>query len=262
MLRYLKLYTYFVKFSVSRAMEFRLDFFFRIVMDTMYYVVNILFYKIVFIHTNVLAGWTEPQVMIFISGALIIDAIQMTVISNNMYWLPMMVNKGDLDYYLVRPVSSLFFVSLRDFAVNSFLNLFIAVGILIWSALHYPGPFGAGRVLLYLFLLMIGSLIYFCVRVLFVLPVFWTHSARGMDMVFWPLTRFMERPDRIFTGWVRKLLLTVLPFAVMSSVPARLVIDGFEIKTAVNLALVTAVFFILLINVWNYALKNYSSASS
>ena len=45
-----------------------------------------------------------------------------------MWWLPMLINRGDLDYYLVRPVSTLFFVSFRDFAANSFVNLVIATG--------------------------------------------------------------------------------------------------------------------------------------
>ena len=39
-MRYLRLYLYFLRFSFSRAMEFRLDFYFRILMDVAFYVVN------------------------------------------------------------------------------------------------------------------------------------------------------------------------------------------------------------------------------
>ena len=35
MIRYLRLYGYFLRFSFSRAMEFRFDFFFRIFMDSL-----------------------------------------------------------------------------------------------------------------------------------------------------------------------------------------------------------------------------------
>ncbi|MCB0385330.1 MAG: hypothetical protein KDD43_08040, partial [Bdellovibrionales bacterium] len=68
MIRYLRLYMYFLRFSFSRAMEFRIDFFFRIFMDLIFYIVNILFFKVIFIHSDLLAGWTEPQVFIFVSG--------------------------------------------------------------------------------------------------------------------------------------------------------------------------------------------------
>lgn len=57
----------------------------------------------------------------------------MTLFSNNLWWLSTYVNRGDLDYYLVRPVSSLFFVSLRDFAANSFVNLLMACSLLAWT---------------------------------------------------------------------------------------------------------------------------------
>jgi len=130
MSRYLRLYLQFLKFSFSRSLEYRMDFWFRIVMDCMFYLVELAFFTILYQHTDMLGGWNYDQILIFVSGFLVIDAIHMTVFSNNMWWMPILVNKGDLDYYVVRPVSSLFFLSLRDFAANSFLNLLIASGIL------------------------------------------------------------------------------------------------------------------------------------
>ncbi|HEX4926103.1 MAG TPA: ABC-2 family transporter protein, partial [Bdellovibrionales bacterium] len=102
MMRYARLYAYFLRFSFSRSMEFRLDFTFRIIMDLLYYVVQIVFYKVIFLNTPGLAGWNEGQIMIFVSGYLIVDALNMTLFSNNLWWLPTYVNRGDLDYYLVR----------------------------------------------------------------------------------------------------------------------------------------------------------------
>ena len=60
-------------------MEFRLDFFFKIIMDCMFYVVNLGFYKILFLTTPILAGWSEDQTMVFVSSYLLVDALHMTV---------------------------------------------------------------------------------------------------------------------------------------------------------------------------------------
>ena len=122
MWRYLRLYLNFLRFSFSRAMEFRVDFFFRVGMDTIWYAIHLTFFTVLFRHTGLLGGWDFDQCLIFAASLFVADAIQMTVFSNNMWWLPIYVNKGDLDYYLVRPVSSLFFLSVRDFAANSFLR--------------------------------------------------------------------------------------------------------------------------------------------
>ncbi len=108
MFRYIKLYAHFLRFSFSRAMEFRFDFFFRIFMDILYYGINIGFYKIIFSHTTALAGWNEPQTMVFVAGFLVVDAINMTVFANNLWMITDYINKGELDYYLLRPVMKLF----------------------------------------------------------------------------------------------------------------------------------------------------------
>lgn len=262
LVRYARLYGYFVRFSVSRALEFRFDFFFRIGMDLVYYAVNLAFFKILFLHTSEVAGWTEPQVMIFISGALVVDAIQMTIFSNNMWMFPLLVNRGDLDYYLVRPVSTLFFVSLRDFAVNSFVNLVAALGILGWAVARYPGPVHAGQLAFLVALLFGGAVLHFLVKLIFLLPVFWSHSGRGFEQVFWGMTKMMERPDRIFTGWVRRTLVTILPFSIMASFPARLFIEGFDSSIFIHFSLILVLFGIAAIAFWRHALGAYSSASS
>ncbi|MFW5774844.1 MAG: ABC transporter permease [Chitinivibrionales bacterium] len=262
MLRYLRLYGYFLRFSFSRAMEFRVDFFFRIFMDLLFYAINIGFYKVIFLHTSVLGGWSEEQIMVFIAGFLLLDALGMTILSNNLWFLPLYVNNGDLDYYLVRPVSSLFFLSFRDFAANSFVNLLVSFVILYWALYQYGGPVTFSEVLFFIFLIGVGFILRYFVRMMMVIPVFWLHQGRGLELVFWHLTRFIERPDRIYTGLTRVILTTVLPFALMASYPARLFLEPFRWTTFLHLLSVTTVFGALVLVFWRAGLRAYSSASS
>ena len=48
MLRYFRLYGNFVRFSVSRALEFRFDFFFRFGMDVIWYAVQFAFFSVIY----------------------------------------------------------------------------------------------------------------------------------------------------------------------------------------------------------------------
>lgn len=260
--RYLRLYLYFLRFSFSRAMEFRLDFFFRIIMDIFYYGINIGFYQVVFLHTDILGGWEMDQMLIFISGFLIIDAISMTVFANNLWLLQDFINKGDLDYYLVRPVSSLFFLSLRDFAANSFVNLIMAWGIMIWALIRYPHPLPLTSIILFVMLILLGAILRYFVRMLFIIPTFWFHSANGFDIIFFYFNRFIERPDRIFHGIMRFVLTTVLPFSVMASFPARILFESFNPWLLVHFLGIIVIFFLLVIWFWRKGLRAYSSASS
>ncbi len=262
MLRYLRLYGYFLRFSFSRAMEFRVDFFFRIFMDVLFYLVNIAFYRIIYTHTEILGGWSEDQVMVFVGCYLLQDAISMTVLANNLWFLPQLINRGDLDYYLARPVSSLFFLSLRDFAANSFVNLLMAVLLLGYFIGQYDGPVTAGGVLLLMVFLLIGLTLRYAMRMLTIIPVFWWHSGRGLETMFYNMTRFLERPDRIFSGWIRRVLTSILPFALIASFPARLFLEVFDVSLLVHMLTVTVIFCTFMGWLWRAGLRAYSSASS
>ncbi len=262
MRRYLRLYACFVRFSASRSLEFRLDFFFRVFMDLAYYAVALAFFHILFLQIPLLAGWNLHQMRVFVAAYIVIDAVHMTVFSDNLWLIPNLINQGDLDYYLVRPVSSLFFVSLRSFAFNSFLNLACAAGIATWALATYPAPLGPGRLLAFAALLLAGSLLYYCVHLLTILPAFWTHSGQALHGLFYNLTRFMERPDRIYRGWARLLLTVALPFGLMASFPTRLLLEPFDIWVLGQLLGVLATFACITLWVWNRGVRAYASASS
>lgn len=262
MIRYLRLYAHFLRFSFSKAMEFRVDFFFRILMDIIYYTVNILFFKVLYLHTPLLAGWDEQQIMIFVSSYIMVDAISMTVFSSNMWWLPFLINKGELDFHLIRPVSPLFFLSFKEFSANSFMNLILAVAIFIYSLVGYEKPYTMAEVLLLVTLIINGTLIYYCCQMLMILPVFWTQSSKGFMDLFFSMGIAMERPDRIFKGWLRVLFTIFLPFALIASFPARLFIEKFDWMTFLHLASVSCALWGVMLLIWRKGLRAYSSASS
>jgi ABC-2 type transport system permease protein len=262
MRRYLRLYLHFVRFSFSKALEFRVDFFFRVAMDIIYYLVNIAIFQVIFLHTNLVAGWNLEQMMIFVACYLLVDAINMTIFSTNMWWLPYYINKGDLDYYLIRPVSPLFFLSLREFSANSFLNLLMAIGIFIFSISSYGHQWKLEDLFVLILLLINGSLIYYLIQMLTIIPAFWTQSTRGFIDLFYTLGLAMERPDRIFKGWTRILFTVILPFSLIASFPARYFIDGLDKSSMFHLVFVSFTLWIVVICCWRTGLKNYSSASS
>jgi ABC-2 type transport system permease protein len=262
MKRYLRLYLRFLSFSFSRALEFRLDFFFRIWMDLVWNAVNFGFFWVIYQHVPLLGGWTFDQMLVFIGGVFFTDGIHMTVFSSNMWWLPIFINKGDLDYHLTRPVSPLFFVSLREFAANSFVNLLVASGILVWALARFPGHFGFRSVLVYLALLFVGVLLHYALNMIFLIPTFWMHTSSGLREIFFQMEQYTTRPYGIFTGWVARTLISILPFALIVSFPTRALFEGLSGKLAFHMLAVTAAAFVVMKVLWMAGIRAYASASS
>jgi ABC-2 type transport system permease protein len=261
-MRYLRLYLHFLKFSFSKAMQFRLDFSFRIFMDAIYYVVQFAFFNVIFLHTNLLGGWTIEQLRIFIASYLLVDALHMTIFANNCWWLPIYINRGDLDSYLTKPVSSLFFLSLRDFAANSFVNVILAIGIFIWALTTYSGTFTAAKLFMFIMLILNGCFIYYLIHLLFIIPTFWSGSPRGFSDVFFAVMHTMERPHKIFTGAMRGFVTFILPFAMCASMPAEFLFSPNSWGIVGQILLVTFTLFLIVLFLWSRGLRSYSSASS
>jgi ABC-2 type transport system permease protein len=95
-----------------------------------------------------------------------------------------------------------------------------------------------------------------------ILPVFWTHSARGFVDLFYTLGLAMERPHRIYRGFLKVLFTTLLPFALIASFPVKIFLEGADVETMLHLLSVTIAFCFILNFVWGRGLRNYSSASS
>ncbi len=262
MSRYVRLYLHFLRFSFSRAMAFRVDFLFRVVMDILYYVVNLAFFAVIYRHTSLLGGWTLDETLVFVCAFLWADAFYMTVFSTNFWWLPIAINRGDLDYHLMRPVSSLFILTLREFAANSFLNLLIATGLVWWSLARYPGTLDPVRILVFLILLLVGSLMFALLRVIFIIPIFWMHNGRGLDEVTWSLSNLAHRPHQIYHPVVRAILLSVLPLAFIASVPAHALLQGLTVGGALHVVGVFVGLFVTALLLWRRGLRAYASASS
>lgn len=262
MLRYIRLYLHCLRFSLSKALEFRLNFWTRMAMDTVYYLTGLAFFKLLYLHTPTLGDWSEEQAMIFISACFVVDALQMTIIAENMWQIPVLVNSGQLDYFLIRPVSSLFFLSFRDFSVSSMVNLCMAVSLLVWFILQSSASFSPANVALFALFLGGGFFFWYALRLLFIIPVFWLHSGRGLESLFWRVEPLFERPDSVFRGAARLVLTTVLPFLLIASFPTRVLFEGPRAEIVFWMLGILALTALFLRFIWAKALAAYSSASS
>ena len=73
------------------------------------------------------------------------------------------------------------------------------------------------------------------------------------------------RPDSIYSGFIRKILFTILPMALVASVPARLLLNGLTYQNQKYLicqVIVVIVLFLISRLIWTIGLKRYESAQS
>ena len=107
-----------------------------------------------------------------------------------------------------------------------------------------------------------GVFLFYTLSMLSVIPVFWLHATSGVRDSFWSLQRFSQRPHTMYPNWMRRLLLSFLPFAFIASMPVTALFEGPSAQLVLHTGAVVGTAFALMLWAWRRGLRAYASASS
>lgn len=248
--------------SVIREMEFRTNFFLGIIRQLLWFVAFLVFIDTIFNQTNSLAGWSQPQVLVVLALSRVIEGLMHMFFIDNWMLFTRTVNKGEFDYYLLKPVSVQFFTAFKNFKFDNIGNVVAGAVLLVYAlakqqyAVSIPdiGLFivlaAAGIAVYYALLVTVASLVFKVER----LEALWGFNALFSE----PLTV----PFDVFPGSARIVLTYLVPIAFTVFVPAQ-ALTGRLAWWQVPVALLVAAIFLTIANLaWQAGLKRYSSASS
>ncbi|MDH4468074.1 MAG: ABC-2 family transporter protein [Bacteriovoracaceae bacterium] len=260
--KYSRIYWQFLRISFSKAASFRFDFYFRTIMDIFYYASIILFFDVIYGHTATLGGWNQSQMHIFLASYFVLDSLDMTIFSTNLWWLPLHINRGDLDLYLTKPINSLFYLGLKEFQVGSLINVFFSYALFLYFWLSSQVGLTFLDLMIHHLLLINALFLFNFVRIFFIISAFWSGSPRGIDELFIGFTRFLNYPEQIYPNWLRKIMVSIIPFSFMISIPHQIIFGQKSVIWIFISIAVTLFFGWLATCLWKMGLSKYSSASS
>ena len=104
--RYFFLWKSFFSNSLTRDMEFKANFIGGIIVDFIFYGTHFFFFSIIFSYVDSLLEFTQHDVMIFLIITFLSDTFMMMFFSGNLMKLNQLIIKGDLDFFLLKPISS------------------------------------------------------------------------------------------------------------------------------------------------------------
>ena len=261
--RYIKVWFAFFRNTLSRDMEFKMNFIFEIFIDAVYYGALFFFFHIIFQFTDSLGDFSKDAVVIFLITLYISDLLYVFFLGGNVFEVNNKVKSGDLDYILLKPINSQFFISCRYVTTNALISLTILIGLLIRLTYIYHGD----QILIinfvfYIFSIILGIFIFYSVEFIISCLAFWFRNFSYAGWLASELTKYSRRPDSIYRSWFRKTLFTIFPMAMICSVPSRILLFGPNISLLVLQFFIALCFLLLTIVVWKRGLLRYESASS
>lgn len=263
--KYIEIYKGFFKASLVADLEFRFNFFLLICAEFVWYATQLVIYEVLYRHTNLIGGWGQEQMRVFMFLALFVDSIYMILWDSNFTKFNDDVRKGQLDLLLTKPVNSMFMTSSQKISISHIPCFFVTLSGLIWSLSQLP-DFQWVKILWLFIVIPSGLTVIFCGRFSLNATALLFTRADFLQYVWYSLFRLGLRPDGIyaslFNGALRKVLIFILPFAMIASIPTRFLLEPLQPTLLLWALCMPVILFYLTNKYWQYCLKNYTSASS
>ncbi len=261
-MRYLRLYRAFVINCVSRAMEFRAQFFAGIVGYLIWTGVSLLFIDIVFGQVGAVRGWSRDEMWVLYGTFVILESFCYGALGPNMWRFSGGVRDGTLDLALTKPVSTQFFVSARYLDLNGCLNSLGGLALIfvgLSRAGHWPSPLEWS---LWGLLLVCGFIMSYAIWFVCVTLAIWAVKLEGISVVFDPMMQMARFPIQIYPARALTFLTVVLPIAFLTTFPTQALMGRGDLPTLLGALALSSTFLWVSHRFFIFALRFYGSASS
>lgn len=262
MRRYLSLLALFARSSLQVALEYRANFVVSLLQSSFWLVWGVVGTLVFFRFAGTLGGWTLPQVLLVVGLFRIFEGVIDGVMRPNITRIVEHIQKGTLDFVLLKPVDSQFMASLRQLnlmTIPDFLVGAALIGYGLWAERHLPSPL---ELLAFAGLLVCGTLIAYSLWMLLTTTAFWLVRVENIAELLTAIYETGRFPVSAFGTAIRIALTFVVPIAFLTTFPAAALLGTLE---PIYLALAPLMAGLLLLAsraYWRFALRSYTSASS
>jgi ABC-2 type transport system permease protein len=260
MQRYFKILRLFWTTAIAAELEYRLNFLIA-TFTSIANLVGSLFGLFLFYRTGyTFQGWNWQEATIVLGLFTFLQGFSATFLVPNLNDIVKQVEEGTLDFVLLKPISSQFWLSTKTISPWGLPDLFFGIILIIYAGrnlgltwYNYVAsltPLGFGIVILYSLWFILGATSIWFVKVYNV-----TEVLRG-------LLEAGRYPMSAYPAVYRIFFTFVVPVAFLTTVPAQAMLNRSEMTWILGAILLAGLLFGFSILFWRFALRFYTSASS
>lgn len=258
--RYLRVLRLFWEVAIAAELEYRLNFVIA-TFSSLTALGGNLFGLFLFYRTGYeFQGWQWQEALVVLGVFTMLQGFAATFLSPNLNRIVKHVQEGTLDFVLLKPISSQFWLSARTISPWGFPDLVLGATMVIYAGnqlglglgnyLAAVGPLALGFMSLYSLWFMLGATSIWFVKIYNVTEVLRSFLEAG---------RF---PIVAYPAAFRIFFTFVIPVAFLTTVPAQIFLNRIDYAWLAGACLLALGLFQLSRLFWRFALRFYTSASS
>lgn len=261
-MRYFNLLGIFYRFSFLKELEYRVNFLTNVVMSFFWMAWGILSATIFFQHRATVGDWTYNEVLMVIGLFSLFTGVIEAFFRPNVSNIIEQIRDGTFDFVLIKPVNAQFLASLRLIVVWRLFDIFAGLAIIVYALKQLSLVPTLAQVFTFAAMLALGAVMVYSLWLVMVTLAFWFIKIDNLAELFGVVYDAGRFPISVYRGWLRALLTFVIPIAFITTIPAAVLLgrlENVDLAWGVTLA---ALLFLISNRFWNFAIRNYSSASS
>ena len=260
--KYIKIYSLFLYTSLASELEYKTNVIIDFITAILSLIGSIFLLTIFFQNTDNISGWKFEQALIIQGIYTILNGITNTLFNPNLTEIVKHIREGTLDFVLLKPIDSQFFISLKKIAPSGFLEIILGVSLLFYCVEINQIKINLVFLSLCITTLFCSIVILYSLWFLISTTTIWfvkTWNAIEVLRSFLYIGRF---PLNSFSFSLRIFFSIFIPIAFITTIPSEVFLGLATLWEILLELFVSGIFFIVSRRFWLFGLKYYTSASS
>ncbi len=262
MKRYLKTIKLFWSTAFAAQLEYQLNFLIELLAMLGTLSGSIFILSLFFSDGRQLGDWSWEAALVIQGVYTFLDGLTNTLLRPNLTEIVNYVREGTLDYVLLKPIDSQFWLSIKKFSFAGIPEIILGLGIVFWSAIRTGINLSIYNTLAFFVSLFIGFVILYSIWFLIAASSIWFVKTWNATEVLRALLAAGRYPITAYPVILRFIFTLLLPVAFLTTFPAEAVLGELKFFIILFGLALSTFFFVLSRQFWIYALKHYTSASS
>ena len=260
--KYLKVYIKFLHTSIASELEYKTNILIDFITAILSLIGSIFLLSIFFQNNSSIGGWQFEQALIIQGIYTILNGITNTWFNPNLTEIVKHIREGTLDYVLLKPIDSQFFISLKKINPSGILEIMLGFFLLLFCI-------KVNQINLNLSFFCLSLITIFCSIIILYSLWFFISTTTIWFVKTWNATEVLRSflyigrfPLNSFSFSLRIFFSVIIPIAFITTIPSEVFLGISQLWKIFLEIIVAMLFLITSRKFWLYALKFYTSASS
>jgi len=260
--KYLEVLYLFNYTSLAAELEYKVNILIDFITAVFGLIGSIFLLSIFFINGSKLGDWSFEEALIIQGIYTVLNGITNTWFSPNLTEIVKHIREGTLDFVLIKPIDSQFWVSLKKINPSGLIEIILGVSVLIYCIKLNQINLSFQVFSFLLITLTCSIAILYSLWLLISTTTIWfikTWNATEVLRSFLYIGRF---PINSFSLYLRIFFSTIIPITFITTIPSQVILENTPFWKILLELFVSFVFIRYSRKFWFFALRFYSSASS